>query len=171
MHYEAITRKQRYCQNVQAIGSKKTSECDVLHFACSELHPSWIVHWLLHGLESSLFFSGQSNKKIKNTKHNIYMLLINREENLCHLQTASDISIQCCGNVVNNRWLTLKLHRPSLQSGSFKVFALLSSTAFCPVTIYTFWRYGIYEKTGFEKSWHQSTTFIDDTRFKTKIPF
>lgn len=82
MHYEAITRKQRYCQNVQAIGSKKTSECDVLHFACSELHPSWIVHWLLHGLESSLFFSGQSNKKIKNTKHNIYMLLISTEKRI-----------------------------------------------------------------------------------------
>lgn len=119
MHYEAITRKQRYCQNAQAIGFKKASECNVLHFACIELHPSCIVHWLLHGL-GSFFSSGHSNRKIKIK----YYLHLSREEIFCHLQTASDISIQCCGNVFNSRWCT-KFHRPSLQSRSLKVFVLL----------------------------------------------
>lgn len=41
MHYGAITRKQHYCQ---AIAIKKASECNVLHFACIDLHPSFVAH-------------------------------------------------------------------------------------------------------------------------------
>lgn len=80
MHYEAITRKQRYCQNAQAIGFKKASECNVLHFACIELYPSCIVHCCYMDWEVSFLFfsSGHSNRKIK--KYYLHVAHLNREE-------------------------------------------------------------------------------------------
>lgn len=65
MQTKLSLKKQRYCQNAQAIGFKKASECNVLHFACIELHPSCIAHWLLHGL-GVLFLLLFSVYRIKN---------------------------------------------------------------------------------------------------------
>lgn len=85
MHYEAITRKQRYCRNAQWTGFKKASECNALHFC---------MHWITSQLYSTVaatWFGEVFLLLWQIKKYYLHAALLGFS--VCHLQTASDIIV------------------------------------------------------------------------------
>lgn len=120
-----ISKKQHCYKNTHVVGFKKASECyiwhdtKILHLACTELHPSCILHWLLHdGQSRQVFFSFFWSQQHDNRINNHVLHIWKAKKKICHIQAAFDMSNHYC--FLNHMFLNTQIHRASLKCRRFK---------------------------------------------------
>lgn len=186
MHYEAITRKQRYCRKRASNRFQKGKWMQRFTFCMHWITSPLVLYigcymdraWLFFFFFVCLFFSsGHCNRTIIK-KNIIYMSPVSTEKRIFVTSGLHLTSVfSACGNVFNSIRVTKVAQTPSPQSRSFKVFVLLLSTAppHCHhetspgfMIIWNMKRWISYRHIHHLEMKKTDTTFIDNTRFENQ---